>query len=52
MSTGGWEEQALPIKGTGKLLIQLKPFCETLHSWHIVQLSDGIHVIYVLGVMF
>jgi len=51
----GREEQTLPIRGGGKLLIQLKPFCETLHRWRIVQLlqlSGGIQIMCVLGIMF
>lgn len=34
MSTGGKEEgTGSAVRGSDKLLMQLKPFCETLHSW-------------------
>lgn len=54
MSMGGREGQALPARDSDKLLIQLKPFCETLH-WHILQLLQlpaGIQIMDVLGSTF
>lgn len=56
MSMGGREQgTGSPVRGGDKLLMQLKPFCETLHSWcmvQLLQLSAGIQITYVHGIIF
>lgn len=56
MSMGGREEgTGSAVRGGDKLLMQLKPFCETLHSWcmvQLLQLSAGIEITYVHGIIF
>lgn len=51
MSRGGREEgTGSAVRGGDRLLMQLEPFCETLHSWCVVQLlqlSAGIQITYV-----
>lgn len=51
----GEEGTGSAIRDSDKLLMQLKPFCETLHSWCMVlllQLSAGIQITYVHGIIF
>lgn len=56
MSMGEREEGAgSAVRDGDKLLMQLKPFCETLHSWcmvQLLQLSAGIQITYVHGIIF